>query len=107
MKDLKGMCAKCPKRDECTELCKKAEKYASQDYVYMREGLTDLIIENKSEGIDWNSVSLDKPEILKKVIIGLHLDGKSLREIAKYVPSTFQYASQVIEEYYKNIKSVK
>jgi membrane-associated HD superfamily phosphohydrolase len=34
---LKNLCAKCPKRDTCTELCEKAEKYAEQDHVSQRE----------------------------------------------------------------------
>jgi hypothetical protein len=33
------LCLKCPKRENCSELCPKAEKYVSRDYKSQRETL--------------------------------------------------------------------
>ena len=31
------LCQDCPKKNTCTELCEKTEKYVNQDYKYLRE----------------------------------------------------------------------
>lgn len=97
---MRGMCEKCEIRDVCTELCAEAEEYASQDYIERDESLSFVNIENKSikEPIE-DSVNLESPAILRGVIIALHLDGKSTRQIAELVPCSRRYVRKIIKKY--------
>jgi len=99
MKDLKGMCAKCPKYETCDTLCDACEKYVSQDYVPIMEGLVDINIENRSVMTGWGSIDLDNPTTLKKAIVGMYKDGKNINEISKYVNCSTQYINKIIREY--------
>jgi len=108
---MKGMCNDCNKISTCKQLCKKAEKFANQDYVSANEGLAITPIENFNShdvfGNDKNiNIDLDNSAVLKVAIIKLYLDGKSTRKIAELVPCTFQYIAKIIQKYKKKLKGV-
>ena len=87
------LCNECKKRDECTNLCKKAEMYVGQDYVSQKE-LTIDYIDNFSEMIDYK---LNR--YTKKTIINLYKDGMNAEEIMYHVPFNKTYVYKIIKEY--------
>ena len=97
------MCKNCEKRDTCTELCEKAELYADQDYVSRADGqfytneLDEVWVKEQ-----WKDVipNFTDSKILKQIILELHEDGYSVREIAEYVPCNFQYVHKIISSVY-------
>ena len=101
LKDFKDICKKCPKRDSCTELCEKVEEYVNQDYV---PRLGDRVLYNTRDVEEnwvkeqWSDIipNFEDSEILKQIILELHGDGYSEREIAEYVPCSNIYVHQVI-----------
>jgi len=98
---MKNMCPSCDKKDNCVELCKEAEKYANQDFVQQPPHVVN--VENMEVLEDDSVWSYSKSEYtrdeIKRLIIQLHKDGKMYREIAYYLPCSFQYAHKVIKRY--------
>ena len=102
------MCSNCDKKDSCVELCEEAEKYANQDYAGQSEYVSSGILPDMAEEDNVWSYAKDKYTIdgLKYIIIKLHEDGMSSREIAYHLPCSFQYAHKIIKKF-KNGKANK
>jgi len=105
MKDLKGMCAKCPKYETCDTLCDACEKYVSQDYVSRDDGLHYGDIENKGEECKefWGDINIADSDKLKRTIIRLYLDNKNEYEIAYHLSCSQQYIHKIIKRYKNKI----
>ena len=90
------LCRECSRRESCKSLCKKAEKYADQDYIYQRESThPNYILEILSEKVSvyqlgemasyFNEDSVNFPFLTKlqnKILKMFYFDGLSYREIA-------------------------
>ena len=74
-----GFCEKCDKKETCTELCDLCEDYVSQDYVSIEEGLININIENRENGVDWGNVNLGNYETIRNIIISMYLKGKTTK----------------------------
>lgn len=77
-------CSKCSRYHSCTKLCDKAQKYAQQDFVYLRE------IPNPSpEGEKpWMSAKKIRPamtdrEIVVNTLLLCHVPHKTIRNVLK------------------------
>jgi len=80
---------------------KERRKYVNQDRVapWRIEIPTDnnLMDNNEAYTQAFVGIKIKNSKHLKELIIALHKDGKSLREIAYHLPCSFQYASLVIK----------
>ena len=90
-----------PKRnwDNMSPVERKA--YINQDYVPHNKDEISMepnTIEelNDTQTSAFCGIEISDSNHLKELIIALHQDGKSLREIAYHLPCSFQYASLVI-----------
>ena len=104
-----GFCEKCDKKKTCTELCNLCEDYVSQDHVPIEEGLVSINIENRENGVDWGFVDINEETPKRFVrarhratIIGLHKDGKSVKDILYHVPYSQSQIYEIIEKYKKD-----
>jgi hypothetical protein len=105
MKDFKGMCARCSKKDECTELCPEAEAYVSQDYVPIMEGLININIENREKEIEYGFSDIEdsmsngiSKARYRWAIIKMYEDGKSVQDIMYHVPYSERHIQRIIKE---------
>lgn len=112
---MKGMCAKCEKRDICTELCEKAEKYADQDAVKMKHPtIENADIYDASIAIkpsyspirkEWLSI-MSKRE--KEVIKMRYEDGLTFNQIAEKLKistsSVRSYLNRVISKLHTTLQ---
>ena len=108
MKNLKGMCSKCPKYKECKELCQEAEEYVSQDHIPIMEGLVDINIENREEEIEYGFADIDNDmsdrfskSRYRWAIIKMYEDGKSVKDIMYHVPYSRSQIYEIIDKYKK------
>ena len=95
------LCCDCDKRDGCVELCYDMR----QELKTVTGGRRERLI-NKNDDMEQDAFYRDytnafKGESLKKVIIDLHNQGKSVREIAYYhgVGCGKSYVQHIISEY--------
>lgn len=100
---MKDMCAKCKKRDTCKKLCKKAEEYVNSDHVSQQECIGAFFNgKDISEVATWDDVNLNNSTVLKTTILKLYFDdGKSVMDIYRMLPCSWQYVSEVIIKYKK------
>ncbi len=92
------LCNDCLKKSTCTELCQDAERYVNQDYAPQTELITEGELPDLDHGscFDGRDLSdLSSPE-LKQVIMVLHNDGMSTREIAYHLPCSHVYIHKII-----------
>ncbi len=98
------LCQTCSKKPTCVELCPEAEEYVDQDHVPVHKQA--LTIGNDIESItdepenlisEYQKDSYSSPE-LKRLIIELHGDGKTTREIAYHLPCSERYIRMVKAE---------
>lgn len=78
------LCQDCPKKDSCIQLCSKAERYVSQDYVSQRETtyphVTDKANATKNlplDNIDYHLNQKTHQETIEQVI-SYHLNERTL-----------------------------
>jgi len=100
------LCQECSKKETCQELCPEAEIYVSQDHIpKTRRGNlhpSDSFIESVTDKDDtvWDyQKERYTHHGLKYLIIELHLEGKSTREIAYHLPCTQQYVQEVTSKF--------
>ena len=107
MKELKGLCAECPKRDRCKELCAAAEAYASQDYVSQSDQVTrnnnafDIAVDIHGNVLDEPQIPASKWERREKYLDEIRLllkKGLSQRYIAKKLKIPQQTISDWLTE---------
>ena len=98
------LCQDCSKKPICTELCEKAENFVGQDHVSQYEYLPDRAdyiesVTDEPENLisEYQKDSYSSPE-LKRLIIALHGDGKTTREIAYHLPCSERYIRTVKAE---------
>ena len=100
-------CIECDKRKECTELCKKAEEYVSQDNVVQTEYISTKSYHSLENFYDnnvvWNRVNINKNRI-KNLIMQLTEDGKSTTNIAYMLPCSTSYIRRIRRRYIKKQK---
>ena len=101
-----GFCEKCDKKSICTELCDLCEDYVSQDHVPIKEGLININIENRENGVDWGIIDLPDDTLsciikarYRWAIIELYKEGKSTREIAYHVPYSQSQIVRIIQKH--------
>ena len=92
------LCQECKKRDRCVALCDEAEEWVDQDYVAQQEfipdgEIPDLDHDSCFDGRDLSDLS---PNELKGMILLLHGDGMSTREIAYHLPCSQQYIAKIV-----------
>jgi len=98
---MKGMCAKCKKRNSCKKLCKKAEDYVNNGWVRQQEYIGAFPADNNvTEVSTWDYINLENSTILKNVILKLYFnDGKTVMDMYRMLPCSWQYISEVIKKY--------
>ena len=96
---MKGMCAECEKREFCVELCEKAERFVSSDYIPQTSDMIYKEITNTDKQTEWGVVNLNNTDRQIRTIIHLHLEKKSTREIAYHLSCSQPYIVKIIQKY--------
>ena len=114
-----GLCTNCSKRDNCVELCEKAERYVGQDHVSQREStkpewLLDLlrvhVTLHKHEDIasyfQEDSLSFDfLTPLQNKILYLFYFEGLTYKEIAFHLSNQYRQLSSSDVNY--QIRSAK
>ena len=95
------LCTDCEKRNDCTELCLKAEEYVNQDWVGQREILManfDQYIDSHADLESWPE-SPEKSFLTKreKEVLSLLVDGKSRKQIMQDLGITQKNLQKIID----------
>lgn len=93
------LCQECYKKNGCRSLCPGAEKWADQDCVKQAEHVPNKVLPDLDYGscFGWKDFSKSSPKGLKWIILQLHKEGKSTREIAYHLPCSQPYIVKVIQ----------
>jgi len=94
------LCTDCEKRNDCTELCLKAEEYVNQDWVGQREILManfDQYIDSHADLESWPE-SPEKSFLTKreKEVLSRLVDGKSREQITQDLDITTENLRDII-----------
>lgn len=94
------VCANCPKRDTCTELCPKAKKYLPKP-VYLEPSLD---IENVSQ----NEVieNLSSPTTTEQILCQFFLNNYSQAQVARNIGVSRQWVHEVVIKYKPRIAKI-
>jgi len=103
------LCNECNKRDKCTELCKKAEKYADQDYIPPMESVVKY---NDSNDYDAVFSDIDDPKNITNkeeiIIFEYFLKGgkfrKTQQQIADILGLSQPYINKIIKKYRETLR---
>jgi len=94
-----GICTDCPIRERCVRLCRKAKRYANQDYVRQHEVLPNHLPEVTMEIAE----STKNNEIF--ILEQFFLHQRSQVEIAANLEISKQYVSRIIRKYKTILKA--
>ena len=102
---MKKTCKDCEQRDGCVALCADIESEIAKDHISKNkmESIPPhgwMIDKWNDEGVawDWQPEKVG-PKKLIWLILELHKEGKSLREIAYHLSCHFTYIGYVIRKY--------
>ena len=102
---MKKTCKDCEQRDGCVALCADMDSDVAQDHISKNkmESIPPhgwMIDKWNDEGVawDWQPEKVG-PKKLIWLILELHKEGKSLREIAYHLSCHFTYIGYVIRKY--------
>ena len=97
---MKGLCNKCSKKKNCTELCREAEEYVNQDYSPPSEIPVSVPILTGTEDV-WNILNMDRKEVVRQVVIKLANDKMTTKEIAYHVPISKRHIRRIKRKAFK------